>query len=197
MKSPILPGLIMALALLVTSAGLPLLQDAAASSTGAGARARMTDVAGKQVGTVTFSQRAQGVLVEVSLSRPDLVPDFHGFHLHQNGVCDPDDPAGPFMSAGDHFNPSGVSHGDHAGDMPSLLVLSDGSAQASFVTDRYTVTQILRADVAAIVHEGRDNFANIPNRYVSRRSGQPGPDAMTLADGDNGDRALCGVVESA
>ena len=44
-----------------------------------------------------------------------------------------------------------------------------------------------------MVHAGRDNFANIPDRYES--GGEPGPDATTLATGDAGSRIGCGVVD--
>jgi Cu-Zn family superoxide dismutase len=59
-----------------------------------------------------------------------LTPGFHGFHVHAVGQC-----VAPFASAGGHYNPDGVGHGSHAGDMPSLLVLDDGTAEAQFATD--------------------------------------------------------------
>ena len=44
-----------------------------------------------------------------------------------------------------------------------------------------------------MVHAMRDNQANIPERYKSE--GKAGPDAETLATGDSGDRAGCGVIK--
>ena len=44
------------------------------------------------------------------------------------------------------------------------------------------------------MHAGRDNFANIPERYHSHQYDTFGPDADTLATGDAGARAACGVV---
>ena len=50
------------------------------------------------------------------------------------------------------------------------------------------LAQLRDADGSAlIVHAGPDNFANIPPRYGT-------PDADTLATGDSGARAACGVV---
>jgi len=41
-----------------------------------------------------------------------------------------------------------------------------------------------------------DNFANIPMRYFTGTPPtSPGPDATTLANGDAGARAACGVID--
>jgi Cu-Zn family superoxide dismutase len=86
------------------------------------------------------------------------------------------------------------NHGDHAGDMPSLLVTADGHAFTSFVTDRFTVADLRDTDrTAVMMHAGRDDFANLPTRYTS--GGVPGPDAITLATGDAGARVACGVID--
>jgi Cu-Zn family superoxide dismutase len=120
--------------------------------------------------------------------------------IHTTGVCDPTavNPAtgavSPFFSAGGHLGSveGRQNHDDHAGDMPSLLVNADGTATAMFRTDRATLAKIFDDDGAAIiVHQDADNFANIPSRYTSSESGQPGPDASTL---DAGARQLCGVL---
>jgi len=126
----------------------------------------------------------------------EAVPEFHGFHIHAIGVCDPNATGGPFTSAGGHLVQGGQAHGAHAGDLSSLLVMEDGTARLELVTDRFEVSDLKDQDGSAvIVHAGRDNFANIPSRYVSTTSGQPGPDAATLATGDAGARYACGVIE--
>ena len=124
----------------------------------------------------------------------EAVPEFHGFHIHSIGECDPSATDGPFTSAGGHLAHAGQTHGAHAGDLPSLLVMADGTARLEFVTDRFEVSDLKDDDGSAvIVHAGRDNFANIPSRYTT--SGQPGPDAATLATGDAGARYACGEVK--
>lgn len=156
--------------------------------------APLMDLNGAEVGLVTWSQTQNIVTVEVDVE--GLPPGSHGFHVHAVGECIP-----PFTSAGPHFDPGGTMHPDHAGDMPSLLVNADGSGSASFTMDRYAVNDLFGAGV--IIHAGADNFANIPDRYVSPEASVApdaeavmvaGPDAATLASGDAGDRIACGMI---
>lgn len=146
------------------------------------ARATLREIGGHQLGRVHLRQR--GDVVTVSARARDLPPGFHGFHVHEVGRCDAPD----FTSAGGHLKVGGETHGDHAGDLPSLLVLENGQTRLTTRTDRFTIGDLLAGDGAAvIVHSDRDNFANIPERYG-------GPDARTLETGDSGDRIACGVV---
>jgi Cu-Zn family superoxide dismutase len=74
-------------------------------------------------------------------------------------------------------------------------VNEDGRGELRFATDRFSIRDLFDDDGSALmVHAGRDNFANIPDRYKSDASDTPGPDADTLATGDAGARAACGVV---
>jgi superoxide dismutase, Cu-Zn family len=151
--------------------------------------AALSDANGQKVGVAVFKERHREVEVSAAVWR--LPPGFHGFHVHTTGRCVP-----PFTSAGGHFNPAGVGHGDHPGDLPSLLVNRDGTGELEFETDRFALSDLLDDDGSALmVHAGRDNFANIPARYHSHVTDTFGPDAETLATGDSGARAACGVVE--
>ena len=144
---------------------------------------------GSPAGTAVLARVGAKVLVTVSVR--GLTPGFHGFHVHTIGSC----VAPAFTSAGGHFNPHGVGHGQHAGDFPPLLVNSDGRAQATFRTDRFALADLLDADGSAlIVHANADNLANIPTRYHSHTEDKLGPDTATLATGDAGDRTACGVL---
>jgi len=155
------------------------------------AKATLHNADGARVGRVTMKQKRGKVVVKVSARR--LTPGFHGFHIHVVGRCDPNAAGGPFTTAGGHYTGGQPNHGDHAGDMPSLLVTDNGRAQMTFVTDRFRLRDLRDADGSAVmVHAGRDNFANIPDRYSA--GGKPGPDATTLSTGDAGARAACGVV---
>lgn len=151
------------------------------------------DVDGRRIGVVGLHEVGDTVRVRASLRH--LSPGFHGFHVHETGVCDPDAPEGPFTTAEGHYVGDGGKHGAHDGDMPSLYVAEDGTARLSFYTDSFTLNELRAGDGSAVmVHEGRDNFANIPDRYTSSLSGKTGPDRETRDTGDAGDRAACGVL---
>jgi Cu-Zn family superoxide dismutase len=149
----------------------------------------LQNAAGADIGFVKLSKQGRKVIVRGEVS--GLTPGFHGFHVHGVGQC-----VAPFTSAGGHYNPGGTGHGAHAGDMPSLLVLADGTAQAQFASDRFAIDELFDADGSAIiVHAAPDNFANIPARYQSTTEGVFGPDSATLGTGDAGARVACGVVD--
>lgn len=159
----------------------------------ADARAVLRGQAGTPMGHITFRQ--VGARVRVNAYVTGLTPssEFHGFHIHANGAC-----AGDFVaSAGGHWNPAGATHGDHQGDLPVLYADAKGVARATYTTDAFTVAQMLGDDggVSVIVHAGRDNYANIPDRYTTAEGA--GPDATTKATGDAGGRSACGVVGAA
>jgi Cu-Zn family superoxide dismutase len=162
------------------------------------ARATLLDASGAKVGKIHFRSAGDGALV-VSISVKGLTPGFHGFHVHERGACD-----APFAGAGGHYNPTAQTHGAHAGDMPPLLVGSDGRANARFATTSLTLDGLVDAagdGSAVIVHAGSDNLANIPSTYHSHlpdaTSTTYGPDATTKATGDAGARVACGVVRGA
>lgn len=152
---------------------------------------RLKSAAGKAAGTVTFEIRGTGVEVVADVS--GLEPGFHGFHIHETGTCDPDAPMGAFDTAGGHWAPGSQTHGDHVGDLPPLLAAEDGTARATVITQRFPLVDLADEDGSAVmVHAGRDNQANVPDRYRAGR--RPGPDMETLDTGDSGDRVACGVI---
>ena len=164
-------------ALLALSAGIAVGQG----GEGRAAKALLHDAGGYPVGVVKLTENAGAVTVRVEVQ--GLPAGFHGFHVHTIGVCTP-----PFASALGHLNPVGAGHPGHAGDMPVLLVNADGTGEARFVSDRYSLADVLGR--ALIVHANPDNYANIPTRYATG-----GPDAATLATGDAGGRIACGKIE--
>jgi Cu-Zn family superoxide dismutase len=174
-------------------------QTSADGADSASARAVVRDVNNAVLGVLAIQGTRDDTLV-VTGRLSGLTAGFHGFHIHAVGACDPTatDPAGnvvPFVTAGGHLNPAGAGHGQHAGDLPLLLVTQDGTARSTTESDAVTFADILDADGSAfIVHAAPDNYANIPTRYVSSTTGQPGPDAATLGTGDSGGRVACGVI---
>lgn len=156
--------------------------------------ATLKNAEGKEVGTATFKQA--GSHVEVTLSVEDQTPGFHGFHVHSVGKCETNSVAptggapGNFLSAGAHFQAKGHSGHPSSGDLTSVQVLSDGTAQLVTTTDAFTVDDLRNGGngTAIIIHAGPDNFGNIPTRYA------PAPDQDTLNTGDAGARVACGVI---
>jgi Cu-Zn family superoxide dismutase len=185
---------------------------ASSRSRSAGAVARLKNVDGKTIAVVHFVE-GPGDAVRISAQATDVEPasQFHGFHVHTVGKCDPEsvDPATgevvPFFSAGGHFNPTSDVHGDHAGDFPVLLVGDNGRAWTRFSTDRFEIADLFDDDGSAvIIHAGKDNYANIPatspngdKRYHSHLEDVFGPDSVTEATGDAGSRFACGIVKRA
>lgn len=154
----------------------------------------LTGADGEEVGTVDLVD--DGELVHVTVNAEGLTPGFHGFHLHAVPECHPDAEDGPFTTAEGHWSLGDEEHGEHAGDLPPLFVAEDGTSEASFVTDRFTMADVeSNGGVAVMVHAGPDNLANVPDRYTAEGGEGSGPDEDTLATGDAGDRAACGVLQ--
>ncbi len=162
---------------------------------------------GTPIGTVRFHDEHRGhVRVTVALDVPDgttATRAFHGLHVHANDnpangdgcVADPTQPSNTwFVSADGHLVGDGVGHGSHAGDMPSLHLNSNGSAEATFSTERFAVSDL--AGKVVILHAGPDNFGNVP---VGTRPTDYQPNTheavdRTMATGNAGDRIACGVI---
>ena len=97
---------------------------------------------------------------------------FFGFHIHENGDCCTGGDTS-FTCAGGHWNPGGVPHPGHAGDLPVLLS-DNGLAYAIFYTGRFTPAEAVGRSV--ILHGKPDDYRSQPA-------------------GDSGERIACGVIE--
>ncbi len=112
--------------------------------------------------TIDFSNDSATVTVQ-TVTAGILSPGFHGLHIHAYGRCEANStgpnngPAGDFNSAGDHFQAPGHTGQPASGDLPPLLVGSDGSGKLVVATDAFTADQLKGPDGSAIVvHEGAD-----------------------------------------
>jgi len=197
--------LVLALGFLLLASGVYLwgsgqsrLSSADRDGDKAEAKAVLKNAAGGKVAKVTFEDDDDGVRVKVVPLDAALPAGFHGFHVHAN-----DDPANgtgcaapSFVSADGHLKASGQDHPSHQGDMPVLLVMVDGTTEARFVTDRFSVGDIIGR--AVIIHANPDNYANIPlgaagDQYTAN---SPAATAATAATGNAGARTACGVIEA-
>ena len=153
---------------------------APADSATAGVTATLRDSAGREIGTVTLTDAANGIAVAGTLS--GLPPGEHAIHLHTTGQCE-----APFTSAGGHWNPTNRKHGTenpdgpHLADMPNITAAADGSASVQVTTPGGTLrgeNALLDSDGAAVVvHAAADDYRSDPA-------------------GNAGARIACGVVVS-
>lgn len=122
-------------------------------------------------GAVSFYQRPGGVLVVADVSGLPRQDGFFGFHIHAGSACTGAD----FADTGSHYDPMGVAHPQHAGDLPPLLGHSD-RAYLAVITDRFSIPDILGRTV--VIHSGPDDFTTQPA-------------------GNAGTKIGCGVIEKA
>ncbi len=190
-------------ALLAIIASPPHHAAAQAAGDGAKAHAAIKDAQGKSVGDATLTQMAHGVVIVAELS--GLPPGPHGMHIHAVAKCEP--PA--FTSAGGHFNPTGHKHGynaeagPHMGDLPNLIVASDGKASV----DVWVADLLLGDGSVASGTSAPDRPAGGAPTASSAAHNlfDQGGAALVIhakaddyaADpaGNSGDRIACGVIE--
>ncbi len=146
-----------------TNDGAPATPTVAQPTT---ARATLLAADGSPRGNATIEATTHGL--RLSVTGIGLPQGAHGTHIHMVGRCDAPD----FASAGSHWNPTGAQHGKdnpqgaHAGDLPNLLIGTDG--QGSFSVDLHGAKLtgpggLLDEDGAAlVVHASPDDFKTDP-----------------------------------
>jgi len=176
-------------AFIAASAGLALIVMLGAGAAAGGAsRAGGTfvDATGATIGWVRLVEDGPGV-VHVNVHVTGLTPGLHGIHIHAIGACGP-----TFAAAGGHYNPLGREHGldnpngAHAGDLPNLIVNTEGVAHLDATTRGVTIssgpTTLFDSTIGAvgsafIIHAGED-------------------DQFSQPTGNSGDRVACAVIEA-
>lgn len=110
-----IPSVALGAMLLVGSASVGAAQDATPAAGGASPETAVVlrDVDGNEVGSARFAEGPGGA-VTVAFEVEGLTPGAHGMHVHETGLCEPSGDE-PFASAGAHFNPTGVGHGEPPG----------------------------------------------------------------------------------
>ncbi len=153
--------------------------NAADNAMAAGQRFTFAGGDGSQLGSVTASESAAGVMLMIeAMGMPKGV---HGIHLHEKGLCD----APTFESAGAHWNPASKMHGRdnpqgaHLGDLENLTIPASGAASTSATIAGGTMAAMADADgTALVVHAKPDDYKTDPS-------------------GDSGDRIACAVLAAA
>lgn len=107
-------------------------------------------------GVVKFHQTHGGILVEANIyGLPNNDNGFYGFHIHNGSAC-----AGEgFSSTGGHYDPVGMPHPRHAGDLPPLLS-NGGKAYLQVLTDRFSIPDVIGRTV--VIHSQPDDFRSQP-----------------------------------
>ena len=150
----------------------------------------LTTANGDVIGSATIVASPNGVTITLQStsegSGSGLEPGPHGVHIHETGNCDPSGDT-PFGSAGEHFNPTGASHGaledtdSHAGDLGNLEVDGAGTFGLDVTTDKVSLepgaeNSLADEDGSAIlIHAGEDDLQTDPS-------------------GESGDPVACGVI---
>jgi Cu-Zn family superoxide dismutase len=132
-------------------------------------------------GTILLRQMKKGSGTVIVGRITGLEPGEHGFHIHEFG-----DLTDGCESAGGHYNPDDVDHGDlengHVGDLGNVTANTDGVADFTIIAKR--VDLIGERSVvgrAIVVHSQVDDLGK-------------GGDAESLKTGNAGERLACGVI---
>ena len=129
-------------------------------------------------GRVIFRQQKNGVLVTADIyglptGETGCDSGVFGFHIHEGEDCGSNGQE-PFSNTKGHYNPGDCPHPYHAGDLPPLFE-NDGYAYMSFLTNRFTATEIIGRTV--VIHLKPDDFHSQPS-------------------GNSGEKIACGVIKA-
>ena len=129
-------------------------------------------------GRVIFRQQKNGVLVTADIyglptGETGCDSGVFGFHIHEGEDCGSNGQE-PFSNTKGHYNPGDCPHPCHAGDLPPLFE-NDGYAYMSFLTNRFTATEIIGRTV--VIHLKPDDFHSQPS-------------------GNSGEKIACGVIKA-
>jgi len=131
--------------------------------------------AGVEVGRATVREVVGGL--RVTIDGRMMPAGTHGAHIHRVGQCAAPD----FATAGAHWNPTATQHGSmnamgpHQGDLPNLLIGSDGRGTLGINVQDAQFGSLLDADGAAmVIHAAADDLKTDPS-------------------GNSGARIACGI----
>ena len=131
-------------------------------------------------GTAIFTKDGENITLSIGIRNAS--PGIHAVHIHESGDCSAPDGT----SAGGHWNPTDVAHGQwgvgefHLGDIGNITVGDDGTGSIELTTDLWEIGTGSDIDVIGkgiIVHADADDFVSQPS-------------------GNAGARIGCGVIEA-
>jgi superoxide dismutase, Cu-Zn family len=126
--------------------------------------------------------------VDVVARVEGLTPGLHGFHIHENGTCDPP----TYQTAGGHFDPGpfgnsqpvDANHPYHMGDLPNLEANEGGVAHLS--PSAYTTSRITLSPGPLTVFDANGSAVIV---HANQDLGTPG-----VVGASGGPRVACGVI---
>jgi Cu-Zn family superoxide dismutase len=125
-------------------------------------------------GMATFSEMDGTVTLQLDVQ--NVTPGVHAVHLHEIGDCSAEDGT----SAGGHWNPTVVDHGEwgadpfHLGDIGNFVVGQDGTGYVQLTTNLWSISTGADNDVVGrsiIVHAGEDDLTSQPSGAAGGRIG--------------------------
>ena len=138
-----------------------------------------------QIGTQTLVQ----IRLKLKGDPAKLTPGKHAVHIHEKGDC-----SGGFKCAGGHFDPGpagnadpDVNHPFHAGDLPNIVIGSEGEGELSAISTRIT----LSSGPLSILDPEEGTSLMIHAKEDPYRGGESGSGVS------GGPRIACGIIERA
>ncbi|KAG0192496.1 hypothetical protein DFQ28_008995 [Apophysomyces sp. BC1034] len=132
--------------------------------------------AGKQ-GLARFVQIDEDTCL-IDMTVEGLAPGKHGVHIHELG-----DISKGWETTGDHFNPTGVDHGDaetgHVGDLGNIDIDANGWGDMLLESSRVKVWDIIGRSM--VITQNEDDL------------GRQGGD-LSKTNGSSGPGVMCGIV---
>lgn len=117
-------------------------------------------------GRVRFYRTDPGTVVFAEVRGLPCKEAIFAFHIHEGNVCTGNE-SDPFLDVGAHYDPKGCMHPYHAGDLPPLFANRKGLALSVFLTDRFSVQEIIGRTI--IIHDKPDDFSKQPSGNAGQK----------------------------
>ncbi|QEI03623.1 SOD [Rachiplusia nu nucleopolyhedrovirus] len=141
-------------------------------------------IVGDVTGEIVFLQESPEHLLKISGYILGLPKGLHGFHVHEFG-----DLSNGCSSAGEHFNPTGMSHGDRTAAIRHVGDLGNIEAKVSNALTRVDIVDSVMSlfgeysvlGRSLVVHSQRDDLG-LTDHPLSKTTG------------NSGGRLGCGII---
>ena len=125
---------------------------------------------GAKVGTITVTETADGISIEVNASGLKQKAGQVGFHLHEKNSPEPTEDANGNMviggGLGGHWDPdntgthAGHDGEGHRGDLEALTINADGSVNQTVISSKIKYSDV--EGKSFVIHANPDNYTDSP-----------------------------------